>query len=134
MCIRVCVCSDGASLPPPLQTEAVAESLEEDSPLFAAAAVVITAKLAVATEPEPISLLPTDLNTTNSVLSSVISSLESSLEEASTDPASSMTQQQEVSVMWAVIFHMNMQEVGVCRWSLSLEKYEHAMRLRMFEN
>ena len=37
----------------------------------------ITTQLAVATTPRSISLLPTDLNTTNYVLSEVISTLES---------------------------------------------------------
>ena len=59
-----------------------------DSEQVATATAAITSDLTVATETETTSLLPSDLNTTNNVLSGLLSVLEAGLDdpEADDDP------------------------------------------------
>ena len=57
-----------------------------DARQFATAAAAITLELTVATEPEAISLLPSDLNSTNNVLSGLLSVLEAEVDDPDAAP------------------------------------------------
>ena len=50
----------------------------------------LTAQLALVTTPQPVSLLPQDLNTTNNIITDILSVLEAGLEEGNASDSSSV--------------------------------------------